>query len=519
NMSLRASCSQCPFAKLPRQGDITLGDFWGIKKYSKKLDDKKGLSAVLINSPKGEKYIQDIQKQTKLYHKVPIKYAIKGNPCLISSSKPHQDRKGFFERLDKMSLKDNIEITLGNKYDCGILNFWFGNNYGAMLTCYGLQETLKNLGKNPKVINYIPIKCLDDFKNGKSDKFAQKYLQLTQLCKNKHELKLLNSQTDTFIVGSDQVWRHQYFWNIGANIFQLNFANSDKKKIAYAASFGTDHFEGNFNDTQLTKYYIQQFDHISVREEDAVDICKNTFDAKADHVLDPVFLADIKAWDTIINNAPIQNNEFIASYVLDKSKNSTDILNSVKKLFANIKNIDMRDGQRSEKSSVEDWIYAVKNCKFFITDSFHGACFAIIFNKPFICIINKDRGFSRFKSLFTTFCLKERFIEANTPDIENIIKKKIDWNKVNEIIKNEAEKSKKWLNDALNSSIENKNPNYEIMELIIDQQDLLRKRLELPKLKMRRLKYLIFSLLFFGKKRKKYKQKAKVVKQELKDLK
>ena len=41
----------------------------------------------------------------------------------------------------------------------------------------------------------------------------------------------------------------------------------------------------------------------------------------------------------------------------------------------------------------------IKNCEFVMTDSFHGVCFAIIFNKPFAVYINKDRGASRFYSL------------------------------------------------------------------------------------------------------------------------
>lgn len=40
------------------------------------------------------------------------------------------------------------------KYDCGILNFWSSNNYGALLTCYALQESVKELGLVPGIINY-----------------------------------------------------------------------------------------------------------------------------------------------------------------------------------------------------------------------------------------------------------------------------------------------------------------------------------------------------------------------------
>ena len=43
----------------------------------------------------------------------------------------------------------------------------------------------------------------------------------------------------------------------------------------------------------------------------------------------------------------------------------------------------------SEKTTPEELIYVIKNAKFVVTDSFHGACLAVIFNKPFICLINK----------------------------------------------------------------------------------------------------------------------------------
>ena len=515
NLCLRDSCSKCPFAKLPRQGDITLGDFWGINKYSKKLDDKKGLSLVLANSPKGKKYIKLIKEQTKLYHNVPIKYAIKGNPCLVRSSIPHRDRKGFFERLDKIPLRDNVDIILGNKYDCGILNFWFGSNFGALLTCYALQETIKSFGKSPRVINYIPPQYLRNFEKSKSANFANKYLNLTQLCLNKTDLRELNNCTDAFIIGSDQVWRYPYFWQLGANIFQLNFVSNNKKKIAYAASFGTDHFEGNYEDTQLTKYYIQQFDNISVREDDGVDICNNTFGVEATHVLDPVFLTDMKAWDSIINNSSCNEKDFIASYVLDKGLTACNILNYVKEQFSSVKSNDMGDGIQEEKKSVEDWLYNVKNCKFFITDSFHGACFAIIFNKPFICIANKERGYSRFRSLFNVFGLMDRCVDTDDVDIKKIISKQIDWNLVNQIINKEAVRSRDWLVDALNTPVKNKDPMFEMLEtFIIQQEKILNKQIRLPEIKKKYIQYKILSKICFGKKRKKYKQKYKELKKE-----
>lgn len=57
NIYLRPICYDCPFAKIPRVSDITLGDFWGVPK---ELDDPRGVSAVIINTPKGEKLFEKV---------------------------------------------------------------------------------------------------------------------------------------------------------------------------------------------------------------------------------------------------------------------------------------------------------------------------------------------------------------------------------------------------------------------------------------------------------------------------
>ena len=53
-LSMRPSCYACPFSSMERTGDITIGDFWGVQKYYPWLDDKKGTSLVMVNSPKGQ---------------------------------------------------------------------------------------------------------------------------------------------------------------------------------------------------------------------------------------------------------------------------------------------------------------------------------------------------------------------------------------------------------------------------------------------------------------------------------
>jgi hypothetical protein len=70
------------------------------------------------------------------------------------------------------------------------------------------------------------------------------------------------------------------------------------------------------------------------------------------------------------------------------------------------------------------------DAKMVIVDSFHGAVFSIIFNKPFWVIANTKRGCARFDSLLELFGLEERMI---TPDDLIDWNKEIDWERVNEI--------------------------------------------------------------------------------------
>ena len=51
NLFLRKSCYNCTIAQ-HSNADITLGDFWGINKHRKELDDNKGMSFICINNPK-----------------------------------------------------------------------------------------------------------------------------------------------------------------------------------------------------------------------------------------------------------------------------------------------------------------------------------------------------------------------------------------------------------------------------------------------------------------------------------
>ena len=63
----RESCYECKFAQIPRQGDITLADYWGADKFFPGIDVSRGVSLVLLNTKSGELAFESIKKYCKVY--------------------------------------------------------------------------------------------------------------------------------------------------------------------------------------------------------------------------------------------------------------------------------------------------------------------------------------------------------------------------------------------------------------------------------------------------------------------
>lgn len=93
DLYLRPSCHACPAREGKSGADIILGDFWGVGNYYPEFDDDKGVSVVVVNSDKGEKYFDelDVEKIETSYEK-----ALRGNPALKVSAKIPKLRGEFW---------------------------------------------------------------------------------------------------------------------------------------------------------------------------------------------------------------------------------------------------------------------------------------------------------------------------------------------------------------------------------------------------------------------------------------
>lgn len=441
--------------------------------------------------------------------------------------------------------------TIDNK-DVAVLGMWISCNYGAVLTSYALYRLVEELGYNPTLIDHsghpkMPLRFKD--KSTCFRKFiADRQLQTTEPITTREQYEALNNRFGTFVVGSDQVWRYEYNRHMGL-FYYLDFVAPQNKKIAFGSSFGIERSDAPLEFMQDASMLLKCFSALSSREKSGVDILADQYGADAKFVLDPVFLCNKESWkeciDASTRNTP--SNKYVLSYVLDPSPQKRWTIQHVatRENLALLNMVDAQTNFAAKKAklgldnviaglTVEDWIFYIYHCEHLVTDSFHGVCFAIIFNKPFTCIVNESRGSARFTSLLGTFGLESRMMTEKEKPVVADAMPDIDWEQVNNVWLKLKDESSQFLKDALDTP---KTPSQISQEEIVYRWSNLRHQFswvqgvtqrlyaaqerheqtirnlnfvlsyKKNKREYRRLKFL--SWITFGKKRRKYKQKLK----------
>ena len=361
-------------------------------------------------------------------------------------------------------------------------------NYGGLLQAYALKHKLEQQGHKVDVIDlkdkmpapkglkapfiYIRRMASAIFKGtevfrekryarelpvvaANTSKFVDKYISPRMV----NEYKDINEgEYDAFVVGSDQVWRPLYFRNI-EDAF-LKFAEGwDVKRIAYAASFGTDRLEYEYMQLEVCGKLLDKFDAVSVREDSAVTMCEEWLDYEdAAHVADPVMLLgsdEIASLAANAENRPAKGK--IMTYILDPSKEKSAAVDFMSRVTAAqvydaSVNPYARELPLSERvvPSLEQWIAGFADADFVITDSFHGCVLSILMHKKFLAVGNSRRGMARLSSLLNMFGLEGRLVHGIDPEDDGeYFLSDIDWEDVDEKLKAFREHSVKFLLDAL----------------------------------------------------------------------
>lgn len=365
-------------------------------------------------------------------------------------------------------------------------------NYGGILQAYALKKSIESLGHTADIIDrrckmvlppswkmpliYLKRMVLNLKSGGKGPEiFREKRIlrefpyvsselapfvagEIAPRTVDDYHSDIGLGEYDVFVAGSDQIWRPKYFGNI-EDAFLAFTSGWNVKRIAYAASFGTDQLEYSYTQLEECSALLKNFDAVSVREASAVTICNEWFDREdALHVLDPVMLLPPEHYRTIAGQSssrPCRGK--VLSYILDPDHSKLSVLGRLTG-WLGIDSYDACIPDRNRDIPLKDrvvpsmpqWLSCFADAEFVVTDSFHGCVLAILLHKPFIALGNVSRGMSRIQSLLESFGLEDRIVQGIDPDDDGeYFLSGIDWTEADARLEAMREKSIGFLRAAL----------------------------------------------------------------------
>lgn len=348
----------------------------------------------------------------------------------------------------------------------GTITFQASHNCGSLLQAYALQQTLKTMGYYNEIINFsnegshdmysiLPpihpfrkrirgrlmnwiksVRYYSILKRQHSfyESFINNKLYLSNGVYNSNkELQDANFDYTHYITGSDQVW------NIACpdadTAYYLDFVKSGKK-IAYAVSTGATNIKKKASKPDLYKKLVDDFDFISVREQNAVIQFKEmTGRDDIELLIDPTLLFTQKDWENHFDlSRPMIEGDYIFYYAFhyDKAVNKI-VMEIAKRMNMPVYIIEAKawgpkecykDGLKlCEYSGPEAFLNLMKFSKMSLTTSFHGTVFSVIFRKCFWFIdsVMHDPMDDRAATLVNQLGLPDRLISG-----KDLLRQKVD---------------------------------------------------------------------------------------------
>ena len=366
----------------------------------------------------------------------------------------------------------------------GILTFHKSYNCGSMMQTFALQTTIKKLGGNPEIIDFsnedqkklyqvmfpnnsiknvvkniilYPHKKRIQENNEKYEKFINDYFELS---KGKFSSidELSEENYSTIIAGSDQIWNITI--DDADDAYFLPWVKK-ARKIAYAPSFGAKNIMEHTKNVEKYKVFLNDFDFISIRENNGKKWIKDLIDKDVPVVLDPTLLLDENEYSVLIKNQLTLPEKFIFYYSphyeneintlvenISKKLNMPVIGFNSKTFFVKMMNLKGFKLPDFEDPSI--YLELIKKSEIVITTSFHGTIFSSIFKKKFWVVKNGGmlKSDDRVQTLATDLDLLDRVISIKYDDSFDYNKEK-NYDKYNKFLSEKRIQSMDYLKKAL----------------------------------------------------------------------
>jgi GT2 family glycosyltransferase len=348
----------------------------------------------------------------------------------------------------------------------GLATLWFKTSFDAILESYALYTLIEALGHKPELLAK-PIGLKDDVHepdNKLSREFFKNRCRSAKDSKTPADYAKLNKDFDGFVVGGGSVWDYENGGSSG-QYFYLDFAQSNKKKIAYAPTFGDDKVIA-VDDFDKAGRLLRKFDGVAVTNEDLADACAQRFKTQSDVVLSPLMTCGKDAFEKLVKVRVSEKGGFIACdfdiaasgdtkyrFALKASSHTDRALHILLKPLAY--DADAAEGLSDAKilNSVEEYVGYLKSCDLLITDSFTSTCLAILFEKPFVVLAKEgEPDYANIHYLLHKLDLLKHLLSSDEPlTAENADSffEEPDYKTVQKLIARERHLNTVWLKNAL----------------------------------------------------------------------
>lgn len=102
----RPSCHECPYTSTIRQGDISMGDFWGIENSLPEFKDELGVNVLFVNTKKGASVFEQIKSDIK-YQTSNLKDCLQ--PQLQYPTEKSEKREAFWKKYEQRGFSGIIK--------------------------------------------------------------------------------------------------------------------------------------------------------------------------------------------------------------------------------------------------------------------------------------------------------------------------------------------------------------------------------------------------------------------------
>ena len=289
----------------------------------------------------------------------------------------------------------------------GMLTIHDTVNYGSLLQTYATYNAVKQICGNVEIIDYT-CKAIEDrettypLKSVRTIKgFFKFVLWHPMLHKKKisfhtfikEQMKLsprynietivnANNRYDIFIVGSDIVWGMKVTGNDFT--YMLDFAQPEKKKIAFSSSVGEKWPEEVWENVRKN---LLRFDAISVREQLAQEWIQELTGRNVEVTCDPTMLWARDFWENYVNKEKKNTEKYVLVYMTTADKkNITDAIDYGRRHDLAVYYLNFNrpvSGVRNVRPmTVEEWVTLFANAEIVFSASYHGMLYAMYFERP-----------------------------------------------------------------------------------------------------------------------------------------